>query len=139
MKTQHRFLRVHHGIPSFASVEIEASQNSPNGFQITEQLSDHPHVDAGEINRASEATWVDAALSGIRDTATVAQSCGVSLAAWHISLLKVVGTTMDTREDAVRCAAMLATMEAIASAGTLPAGTVIHDGSQWLVQYPVPV
>jgi hypothetical protein len=139
MKGNYRFLATRDGRTSFAYVEIEASKHTAQPADIAEELCAIPNTDDGEVNRKSAPSWIDAAIRGIENALAFVQSCGVSLNGWHIRLMKVSGTPVDTREDAVECAAALATVNLMAKTATLPAPQIAFDGGHWVVQYPVPV
>jgi hypothetical protein len=61
---------------------------------------------------------------------------GVSLDNWQITLIKLVGTASDTREDAVRCAATFATWQAITATTPLPPLRAVFDDHGWSIPFP---
>jgi len=139
MKGQHRFLHVHNGITSFAHVEVLAAEGTGEGPAVVEDLPEHPRADEAEVNRRTAGSWVDAACDGIHQAVAVAESRGIPLHGWQFRLTRLLGTPVDTRADAVRCAALLATLAALGPPATLPAGKVVFDGRWWSVHFPFAV
>ena len=131
-----RFMRVKGGITHFAHVEVEIT---PGGqmVEVVDALPEQVDPDNGEVNRRSEPSWVGAALDGIRDVLGRAWRNGPSGAGCRASLVRLVGTAADTREDIVRCAAGLAAWQALGAEGTGP--NAVFDGRRWVLHYPATV
>lgn len=105
--------------------------------EVIDVLPDAVDQDAGEVNRRAAPAWVVAALDGIREALDAARVAGGDTTPRLARLVKLVGADADTRDDAIRCAAGLATWEALGS--PQPGPEVTFDGRGWSLRYPVAV
>ena len=133
MKGCYRFLRTRGGKCSFARVWVDVQ---PGGqiLDVRDALPEQVDREAGEVNRGSAPTWVVAALEGIRATLVHAQQGGILATGGRAILCKLVGSVIDTREDAIRCAAGLALWDALGSPPCAPEAE--FDGQCWKLVFP---
>ncbi len=133
MNGDYRFLRVKAGVSHFAHVGVEMTP----GGTAREVVDDTPRSvnrDSGEANRPSAPSWVSAALDGMREVLDAAARAGVGPAGYRAALVKLVGTAADTRDDVVRCAAGLATWQALGSPEPVP--EAVYSDDAWSLHFP---
>ena len=142
MRGQHRFLRTKGGITSFAWVEVDATPQAQAGVAVAEELPEKPNTDAGEMNRRFVPDWVDAAVDGIKVAGQYMQSFRTVPMGWQLTLVKLVGTGIETRADAVRCAAAKATQAAMMAAYSWeappPPLEVVYKAGKWTIEPAAP-
>ncbi len=106
-------------------------------MEVLDALPEKVDHDAGEVNGQTAPGWVTAALDGIRATLAYARRANVVVTGCRAMLNKIVGTTVDTRDDVVRCAAGLAVWDALGS--PVPPPDVKYDGDKWDLDFPAPI
>ena len=129
-----RFLRVRGGICYFAQVRVEVYPGHAP-LEVEDQLPEQVDAEIGEVNRQTAPTWVPAALEGIRATVAEAAARGTLPSGGKVALTRLVGSFVDTRDDVVRCAAILAAWEGLGLPE--PSPEVVFDGQAWTVRWPV--
>lgn len=135
MKGQCRFLRVQSGITHFARVQVQVHPGD-DVLEIEDGLPESIDPGKGEVNRQANPTWVDAALNGIREAVQLGQQQGAIHTGCRVVLTRLVGTAVDTRPDAVFCAAGLAIWDALGNPS--PALQAYFDGEHWNLMLPTP-
>jgi hypothetical protein len=126
--SSYRFLRVREGITSFALVAVELDPGEAESL-VRLRLGD-PDEDAGEVSASSEPGWCGAAERGAR-RALDRFSGQLSSRRCSVTITKIVGSPIDTREDAVEVAAAIATTRAL---GDRFAADPVWNGERWDVE-----
>src|SRR5262245_47454137 len=132
MRGHCRFLRVKAGVSYFAQVEVEV-QPGGEEVEIVYSLPEKVDFREGEANFQTAPSWVEAALEGIHDVLDYARGAGVLATGCRVELVKVVGTVADTREDAIRCAAGLATVQGLGQPELMAEAE--FDGKKWTLRF----
>jgi hypothetical protein len=133
MRGHYRFLQTKGGRCYFAQVWVTV-QLGGETLEAVDALPERVDPDQGEVNRRTAPTWVTAALDGIRATLAHAQQTGVLSTGCLVTLEKLVGSVIDTGEDAIRCAAGLAVWDALGSPAHAPEAQ--FDGQSWNLAIP---
>jgi hypothetical protein len=133
MKGHYRFLQTKGGRCYFAQVWVTV-QLGGETIEAVDALPERVDPDQGEVNRRTAPTWVTAALSGIRATLAHARQTGVLTRGCLVTLEKLVGSVIDTGEDAVQCAAGLAVWDTLGSPACAPKAQ--FDGHSWNLVFP---
>ena len=126
----YRFLRTVNGTTYFALVSVHAEIGCGRIEAIA--LLGSPDETAGEVSDAAEPTWVEAAIAGALLALNHLCDVGKITGGCQLQITRLVGSVLDTREDVVECAAVVATLLAIDNsyAGIKPT----FDGYQWRVE-----
>ena len=130
-----RFLKTETGITFFARVWVDA-ESAGSGIELENALPEATETGSGEVGRKSEPSWVEAALDGMRDAGESAASGSPTGVGYRLRLIRLVGTAVDTRPGAVRCAAALAAWEAMGLESSPPEPR--FDGLDWTLVFPAP-
>lgn len=136
MRGHYRFLQTKKGRCYFARVWVDV-QPGGEKIELVDALPECADLDAGEVNRRTAPNWVAAAIEGIRATLNYARQIGVLATGCHVTLEKLQGSAIDTREDTVRCAAGLAVWQALGSPASAPEAE--FDGESWKLVFPASV
>ena len=128
MTSTYRFRRVKNGVCHFAAIELDIRMGGDE-IAIVDALSPTVNRDDGEVTGATHPSWVKAALDGIKDAVESAEQLGALTTGCSVELRRLVGTDVDTREDAIRCAAA----EAVAKGLDIPNFEVVANyiGNAW--------
>jgi hypothetical protein len=124
MLADYRFFRVADGVPAFAWVYVETVPRSDNAFTVRDDTAGA----TDSVDRGSAPEWIEAATRGCWHAVEWIRQFP-SIHGCDVHLRKVQGTIADTREDAVECAAFLATAKAFAR---LNDTTILFD-DRWIV------
>lgn len=104
-----KFLKTSAGVTAFARVEVEfRSDATHRQVEVRLALAHEPKRDDGEVNEQTAPDWCRAAVVGVN----TALSILADVAPGTILITRIQGTVVDTTEDAVACAAGLATARA---------------------------
>jgi hypothetical protein len=133
MKGYYRFLRTRRGKCSFACVWVDVEFGGES-LTAEDALPEQVDREAGEYNQRSAPTWVAAALEGIQAALAHARQVGIVANGCRVTLCKLVGSVIDTREDAIRCAAGLAVWDALGAPPCAPEAE--FDGQSWRLVFP---
>jgi hypothetical protein len=130
-----RFVQMLGGRGCSAEVAVKVSRQDDNSG-VVENIGADVNRDAGEVNMQTGTSWVVAAIDGASEALDYAHRSGKLKDYYLVEIVKVVGKHMDTTDDAVKCAAALATWQHI-----LPGNgelTAVFDAAanQWKIQYP---
>lgn len=114
---------------AYVSVNAQLSVEQNNvihaiGQQINKSL--------GEVNAETHSDWINAAIEGVKDTLNYLEKLPQSKS-YLVKIVKVVGTEVDTTEDAVRVAAAIATWRAVHPNSLDPKPTF---NQFWFVDFP---
>jgi hypothetical protein len=128
--------KVKAGCFGFAKVEVRVSkQQGP--AQVLESLPQNVNEGLREVNRTIEPTWVQAALEGAAEALSVAETSENGTDHFLVEVTKIVGTIADTTADTVKCAAAMATWQAIFPVAEGEVQPQVDRNTQgWFVRYP---
>lgn len=135
MRTEYRFLQTRSGISYFARVTLEYDLGR-GGWDVLDDLPQTVDETAGEMNRATAAEWIEAALDGMRDVVKTLDGNGGCPPPGQVRLVNLVGSALDTRPDVAYCAAAQAAWQLLRPADPMP--EAVFDGRAWSVRLPVP-
>ncbi len=91
------FFKVHNGLPAFARITVKCAESE--GIQLV--LSRNRD---GAVDEKSHPDWVEAAVRGARRTVGELHMKGIG-----VVITEIFGSNVDTRPDAVYCAAGIPT------------------------------
>ncbi len=120
VSSQFRLLRTRDGVTHFARVAVEIAR-APSGVAV-----------AAGAGLEAPGEWLEAALRGAGAAAERLAPGGGVL----VRVVLVEGTHVDTREDAVECAAALAVWGALRPGEAAPEPDLV--GGAWRVPWPDP-
>jgi hypothetical protein len=134
--SEYRLFKCKEGRCSFAKVAVRATrQVGPS--RAVQAIPDQLTEGVGEVNMASCPSWVSAAVQGAAEALAVAEQSGRITGHYLVEVTRVVGLLVDTTEDAVQCAAAVATWQTLFPTGCHEARPQLDPNTKgWSVEYP---
>lgn len=134
--SEYRLLKSKEGRCWFAKVAVRATQQAGDS-RVLQAIPDKVKEDDGEVNMASCPSWVLAAVEGASEALAVAELSRRITDHFLVEITRVVGSLVDTTEDAIKCAAALATWQTLFPTACHEAQPQIDTNTKrWSVHYP---
>lgn len=134
--TEYTLLKDADGSCSVATVALMAIPQAYDR-RVFDAIRAKVNEDFGEVSSSSHPSWCQAAIEGASEALAAAER-SERIDIWHrIEITKVAGTRVDTTDDAVRCAAAIATWQDLVPISADEVQPRLDPNSKkWRVQYP---
>lgn len=127
---KYNLLKVKNGLTHFARIELSVSENP-----LKHYVFDHTPIDllwgTGEVNIKLEPTWLESIILGINES--LLYSNKLTNKFYTVKILHVWGTFLDTKEEDMWAAAVMATWEAIFGKSQ---SLEVDYQEKWIIKYP---
>jgi hypothetical protein len=133
--SEYSFIRSFGGRTRCAKVGVRVTRQADQ-HGVIQSIDNNVSREAGEVNMKSEPSWVTAAMYGATEAVEIASRSGTRKEHYFIEIVKVVGTLLDTTDDAVRCAATIATWRNILPGSSDLTVEFDEDSNEWKIKFP---
>lgn len=135
MLGEFKFLKSKEGRTNFAKVTVRVTKSEEKNCVIA-NIGEKVDWERGEVNMTSDPAWVKAALEGASEALHFAERSRRINDHYLVEITRVVGLLVDTKEDAVKCAAALATWQCLFPGNPECQIKFDNDSKKWTIQYP---